>query len=195
MKMAFLPDFTQFFEDLIDSGDSDDGEFTGFGPEDVDEARGRLESLESAQEGPIFNENFVEGDRPTQPTPFTGVPGLNPATCSSFPSAEDASELDYLNLFLKEEDYESMATETNRYAEQYFDKNKDELKPNSRFHKWVPTNSSEMKILIAVILAMGLLLLPTSEYWSTNPVIETTFIRSLMSRYRLNFFHWGGGTN
>jgi hypothetical protein len=49
-----------------------------------------------------------------------------------------------------------MATETNRYAEQYFQKNPN-LSRCSRFRKWVSTTAAEMKRYLAFIFAMELI--------------------------------------
>ena len=66
--------------------------------------------------------------------------------------------------------------ETNRYAHQFFEEKAHTLKPNSRFHKWVETTLSEMKVFIAMIVAMGLVVqLDLSEYWTTCDITSTPF--------------------
>ena len=69
--------------------------------------------------------------------------------------ANNASISEYFNIFIDSEDFEDMATETNRYAKQYFQKNPN-LSKCSRFRKWVSTTAAEMKLYLALIFAMGL---------------------------------------
>jgi hypothetical protein len=65
-----------------------------------------------------------------------------------------ASISDYFNIFVDSEYVEDMATETNRYAEQYFQKNLN-LSRCSRFRKWVSTTAAEMKPAIILTLNRG----------------------------------------
>ena len=107
--------------------------------------------------------------------------------------AHNASISDYFNIFVDSEYVEDMATETNRYAEQYFQKNLN-LSRCSRFRKWVSTTAAEMKRYLALIFAMGLVSLSDiNEYWSTDPVTSTPFFPATMSRDHFllitSFFH------
>jgi hypothetical protein len=87
--------------------------------------------------------------------------------------ANNASISDYFNIFVDSEDFEDMATETNRYAEQYFLKNSN-LSRCSRFRKWASKTAAEMKRYLAIIFAMGLISLSDiNEYWCTDPVTST----------------------
>lgn len=68
------------------------------------------------------------------------------------------------------------------------------LKEKSRFHKWKDTTTLEIKKVLALIIAMGLVShIDVSEYWTINPVTATPFFPSVMSRDRflliLAFFH------
>ena len=98
--------------------------------------------------------------------------------------ANNASISDYFNIFIDSEDFEDMATETNRYAKQYFQKNPN-LSKCSRFRKWVSTTAAEMKLYLALIFAMGLVSQSDIiENWSTDPVTSTPFFPATMSRDR-----------
>ena len=57
---------------------------------------------------------------------------------------------------MKDNDFEGFATETNRYAEQYFENNQNRG-TFSRFRKWQNICASEIKRYIALILAMGII--------------------------------------
>jgi hypothetical protein len=52
-----------------------------------------------------------------EPLPFSTVPGRR------VPLPETTAVSDYFNIFIKDDDFEEIAIETNRYAEQYFENN------------------------------------------------------------------------
>ena len=84
----------------------------------------------------------------------------------------------------EDDDFEEIATETNRYAEQYFENNQNRG-TFSRFRKWQNTCASEIKRYTALILAMGIISQSDiNEYWSTDAVTSTPFFPATMSRYR-----------
>ena len=80
--------------------------------------------------------------------------------------ANNASISDYFNAFVDSEDFEDMATETNRYAEQYIQKNPN-LSRCSKFRKRVSTTAAEMKQYLTLIFAMRFIFQSNiSEHWS-----------------------------
>jgi hypothetical protein len=90
------------------------------------------------------------------------------------------SPADFFSLFL--EDYECMANETNRYAEQF-----DEKCRNFQAH-------FKISFMGEKVLAMGLVVqVDVSEYWTLSEVNATPFFPSMMSRNRhwllISFFH------
>jgi len=135
-------------------------------------------------------ENWTLGDRVPVDMDFTGAPGIrNNVNIPNNPSCAD-----YFSLFVPEEIYEIMSTETNRYANDYLTKNTATIRPNSRYKKWKDTTPEEMKMFVGITIAMGIITqLDTSEYWTTDEVNETPFFRKCMSRDRfwllLSFFH------
>ena len=77
--------------------------------------------------------------------------------------------IDYFSVFLKEGDFETMATETNRYAAKYIETTAQNFKSHSRFRAWKETTWQEMKVFFALTIAMGLVVqLDLAEYWSTG---------------------------
>jgi hypothetical protein len=65
-----------------------------------------------------FSEKWGVGSRQDQePLTFSTVPGRR------VPLPETTTVSDYFNIFIKDDDFEEIATETNRYAEQYFENN------------------------------------------------------------------------
>ena len=192
---AFLPDN---LAEIFLNSDSED-EFEGFDLQDLEEV-----------EPPVVFDNFIvadwrRGDRPEPELEFRATPGLRLGT-----DLGDGEFLDYFKLFFKDQDFETMAEETNRYAKQYLDANHGNVKEKSRFKAWVcrrdndedqdggdhntETTVSEMKVFVAMILAMGLTNQQAfSEYWTVDEVTETPFYRKPMSRDRaerlMSFFH------
>ena len=118
---TFLPD--NLAEIFLNSDFKD--EFEGVDLQDLEEV-----------EPPVEFDNFVvadwrRGDRPEPELEFRATPGLRLGT-----DLGDSEFLDYFKLFVKDQDFEMMAEETNRYAKQYLDANRGNLK-KSRFKAWV----------------------------------------------------------
>ena len=103
------------------------------------------------------------------------------------------SPLEYFNLFLCDNDFEFLAQQTNKYAQQFIS-SVQLYKPHSRCNKWQETNFTDMKKFISLILLMGLVhQLDIKEYWMTDPVTATPFFPSVMPRDRflslMTFLH------
>lgn len=118
---------------------------------------------------------------------FTAVSGIN----IDFPI--DTQPISIFSQFLTNEVIDLMVTETNRYAKQFLIQS--QLKPNSRAHHWMQTNDIEMKKFLGLLLMMGLVNKPCiADYWSTDPVIATPLVSSIMPRDRfeliLKFWHF-----
>jgi len=100
--------------------------------------------------------------------------------------------------FVTDEIIRLMVTETNRYAQKFI--NEQALKRNSRVHEWKETNPVEMKQFLGTMLLMGVVQKPKiADYWSTNPVIGTPFVNTIMTRNRfqllLKFWHFSDSDN
>ena len=72
------------------------------------------------------------GDRPEPELEFRATPDLRLRS-----DLGDGEFLDYFKLSFKDQDFETMAEETNRYAKQYLDANRGNLKEKSLFKAWV----------------------------------------------------------
>lgn len=104
-----------------------------------------------------------------------------------------SSKLSFLELFVREEDYEDWATQTNIYAQQSLMK-KGPLAPRSRFYHWVDTTGEEMKLFFALIYLFGVhKLRDLTTYWSKHPVWHHPWVAQVMTRDRFQllrtFFH------
>jgi hypothetical protein len=72
---------------------------------------------------------------------------------------------------MTDDHFQTMADETNRYADDYLQRNAGNLKWTSHFRNWVDTTMAEMKVFLGLIIAMGLeVQLEVSEYWTTSEV-------------------------
>ena len=68
---------------------------------------------------------------------------------------------------------------------QFQELNQHTLKRHSKFRNWSPTDPSEMRKFIGILLNMGLVRKPSVEdYWSTDPVLATPVVSSVMPRDR-----------
>ncbi|CAK9820225.1 PiggyBac transposable element-derived protein 4 [Anthophora quadrimaculata] len=93
---------------------------------------------------------------------------------------DQKSEWEAAQLFLGDDLFELLVTETNRYRSQVANKYK-EYKPV----KWVDVTVKEMKKFLGLIILMGQV--PKGDiydYWSTLPYIETPIFPKPMSRNR-----------
>ena len=112
---------------------------------------------------------------------------------------DDPTPLDFLDLFLDEEFYGYLTTQTNPHAAQYLQANPN-LPPHSRFQKWKDVSVTEMKQFIALYLLTGIIRKPeVNQYWSTNPLLKTPFFNNVMPRNRFQlifeFFHFNDNSN
>ncbi|CAG4992906.1 unnamed protein product [Colias eurytheme] len=88
---------------------------------------------------------------------------------------------EYFSLVVPDKIFESIAIQTNLFAEQAGQSSK----PSSRSHSWKPTTINEIKQVFGLILYMGLVKLPKiADYWSTNQIFGQKFPGTVMSRNR-----------
>ena len=98
---------------------------------------------------------------------------------------EDPNEWDFMHLYLTDDIINLTVTETNRYAEQFIRENQDSIKAHSSVKDWVPTNYSEMKTYLGMVILMGVVYKPRfAMYWSYDEIFETPIFPKLMTRNR-----------
>ena len=107
---------------------------------------------------------------------------------------ENAAVLDYLQLYLTDNVFDHLVTETNRFAEQFMQDNLVDA-DNSYTGLWVPVTHNEMKKFIGLVLLMGIIYKPTVPlYWSTDEMFATPIFSQVMSHVRfqliLKFLHF-----
>lgn len=129
----------------------------------------------------------VGKERP--PFLFSGQPGLNVQI------DDPANPLEFFELFITREICEHISDETNRYAEQFLEKNTLHLKEKSRVHYWSETDSDEIMKLLAFLLLQGLHQKPDNKsYFSRRKILETPIFLELFTERRfhllLKFLHF-----
>ena len=189
------------------SSSEDESDFEGFDPVDPEilrQARRNLEKLNS--ERPLDKSDIDISDVSSDDDDEIDenlLPILNAEwsndlhdvniptfTCETGPNHDlspDARTVDYLNLFLPETFYETLALETNRYAEQI-------QLARSNDQRWRPTSAEEMRAYIGMNIMMGIRQLPQIWcYWSPDKRYGDPYISSIMPKTRFvklnQYFH------
>ena len=113
----------------------------------------------------------VTGDRPSK-LHFTGNPGIKPAIIRNLPP--EPNPLEVFQLMVHDSLWDEIATETNRFAVQFFVKN-----PNSpTISQWFPTTSHEIKAYCALCVLMSQVKKPNLQsYWSIRKSLHTPIFR------------------
>ena len=139
----------------------------------------------------MYENNDASRVKPS-PHPFTGNPGLN------VPMQDSKSVYETFQLFVTDDILETMTTETNRYANQYFQRNPAK-RTTITWKNWKDVDLGEMKRFLALIFLMGIIKkTDIKSYWSTKPMLATPFFGQTMSRNRfeciLIMFHLSDNT-
>ncbi|GFU16325.1 piggyBac transposable element-derived protein 4 [Trichonephila clavipes] len=121
------------------------------------------------------------------PVPFRGNPGI------TVNIANNASILNYFELFFDDQILRMIVQVTNRYAEQYI--HKTVCKEGSRWKKWTKTNVEELRLFFAVLLLQGVIKKPEQEhYWSKRQTLSTPTFAKVIGRNRflllMKFLHF-----
>jgi len=120
---------------------------------------------------------------------FTGNSGIVQPTDLSAAS----TPIELFQQFITDSVIDTFVSETNRFAEQFL--HATTLKRKSRAHNWSPTNSTEMKKFLGLLLTMGMVKKSLiADYWSTDPIVATPVFNASMPRDRfellLKFWHF-----
>jgi len=129
-------------------------------------------------------------------TPFT--PLIPPFTGLRGPKVDLPDNVkDYVHLFLSDELFDDIATQTNIYAADFLANSTPTVK--SRFNEWKPATSCELRHFIALSILMGVNPLPSiPDYWSTNILFHNPVYGAVLSRNRYQllskFIHFADNT-
>ena len=92
---------------------------------------------------------------------------------------DNATVLDYFELYLTDTIVGHIVTETNRYAGQFLAANPEKA-TNTYLKYWEPVTRNEMKKFIVILLLMGIIYKPTLHmYWSTDERYATPIFNEL----------------
>ena len=92
---------------------------------------------------------------------------------------------DFFKLYITDEIIDEVVTQTNLYATQYLEKEKDNLKPNSTAHQWKLTDRAEMLTILGLLMLMGIVhKLRLTMYWSRDNIMATPIFNQVMRRDR-----------
>lgn len=103
------------------------------------------------------------------------------------PVDESSSELDCFSIFFPDSFWNTLKTETNRYAAQMKTKQarKGILKPGTMLYEWKAVKKSELKTFFSIVIHITLVHKESFDsYWSTREIIATTFAGKHMNRNR-----------
>ena len=142
----------------------------------------------------MFWSDVEEGNFTPTDIPFQGVEAINGIL------PENPTALDYFKLYFTDTLIELIVTETNRYAQQFIEKERNSLKRYSIVHQWVPTTPDEISALLGILTLMRIIYKPrVAMYWSSDELLCTPIFKSLMTRDRflllVKFLHFADNTN
>ena len=108
---------------------------------------------------------------------------------------DDPTVLDFVELYLTQEMFTLLITESNRFAKQYISSVDETVRNNTYVGKWEPVTVPEMKKFIGLTMLMGIVYKPTIHmYWSIDEIYSTPIFSDVMSRNRftlnLKFLHF-----
>ena len=113
---------------------------------------------------------------------FIECPGPTTLQC------ERLTPLQCFGLLFTSKIWDYLVNNTNKYAQH---KLSQYTKTHSRYKKWKPVTTNEMKAFVGVILNMGIIQLQNlQDYWSTNPTSSIPFFRSVFSRDQFFQIFW-----
>ena len=135
---------------------------------------------------PLSNWKIADdNDTPLEEFDFNEIEGLNVRL------PNNATCLDYLELYLTEEILKSIVTETNRFSKQFFET----TAQTSYTELWQPVDVPEMKVFFGLCILMGIVHKPSLPmYWSKDELFSTPIFSKVMRRDRfyliLKFLHF-----
>ena len=111
--------------------------------------------------------------------PFQRQSGLRNAV------PDNATAIDFFNLYVTDRIIQKICDETNRYANQFIQAQSGNLKPHSIVHDLRDTDVPEMKTFLGLCILMGVINKPRIwMYWSKDALYSTPLFSQLMSRNR-----------
>ena len=116
------------------------------------------------------------------------LPDFKETVGINIPIPDDADELYFFQLFIADQVIDNITNETNLYAKQYVEANRENIKDKSRLLCFPDGGMSTdcMKVFLGIAYLV-------KDYWSTEDIISTPFFPKIMLRDEyhniLTFFH------
>ena len=135
-------------------------------------------SVAKANKESALETKWKNEDHPPNIPDFTGESKIN------VDLPEEPTEIDFLDLFLDDEFFTMLTTQTHLYAVQYREIH--QILPRySRAANWKPVTNEEMREFLALYLLTGIVRKPElSQYWSTDPLLKRAIFNEVMPRNR-----------
>ncbi|XP_054004288.1 piggyBac transposable element-derived protein 4-like [Hylaeus anthracinus] len=134
-------------------------------------------SSDNCNRNAINEEWFDPVEKKPRLKPFLYTTGIDTSNSKVLTCQEP---IDFYSLLVTDEIFETIACQTNLYANEVLTSNK-----SNRLSAWYSTDKCEIKRFFGLIMWMGLVKLPTVHlYWSKDVCFEQSFPRAIMSRNR-----------
>ena len=164
--------------------DSDNSSVWDESASDESDSESETDDLDAAR---VWCKQESLNSQPPPPFPFTGNPGVKA------PGIDFEDPLNIFNVFFDDEIVDYIASEMNRFADQFIEKT--ELTPSARARHWKETDGKELRVFFAILIYMGIVQKPHEEwYWSKRESISTPFISEIMPHRRfqllMKFLHF-----
>jgi hypothetical protein len=99
------------------------------------------------------------------------------------------SVIEAFNLFF-DQAMEKIAEETNRYAKNFINSKKGQIKRRSRLHTWEEVDVDELYVFFALQMLMGIVQKPSlKSYFTKNPLLDTTIFYKTMTQDRFELLN------
>jgi hypothetical protein len=173
---------------FADSDTENDEDFVGF--DDIGGGAIVLGQIAPLREPALNNElpadieiGWTADDTQHAIRPFEGETGLQRDMDSHGPK-------DFFDLLFEDDMWDILVEQTNLYFHQSHP-DLEVLSPHSRLRKWRDVTKDEMKVFVALSIAMGLVTkLDIESYWSTDETDETPLFGKYMPKDRYLLILW-----
>ena len=95
--------------------------------------------------------------------------------------------IDFFKLYITDKITDHLMVQMNLYAQQFIEKELNNLRPNSLVHEWQSTDRAEITTPLGILILMGKMHKP-KLYWSTDTLVATPIFNQAMGRDRFLIF-------
>ena len=121
---------------------------------------------------------------------FTADTG--PQLPPDFPYASEATPIDYIKLYFKQQLMEIIKKSTNDYSQWY--QNNKKIDPDYTNKLWYPVSRQDISAYLCLLILFGLSpSTRTRDYWSSDPFLGNEYVKKIMTEKRfekiMQYFH------